>query len=69
MYLGVSSVILGQAILYRSRSVAVYLFCVIAGFNLFVMLYEEPTLRGLFGGQYEAYCREVPRWIFPFRGT
>jgi protein-S-isoprenylcysteine O-methyltransferase Ste14 len=30
---------------------------------LFVQLYEEPTLRRTFGADYEAYCRNVPRWI------
>ncbi len=65
MYVGVSSVILGQAILYASTSIAVYLLCAIGAFNLFVMFYEEPTLRRLFGEQYNEYCRRVPRWIFP----
>jgi protein-S-isoprenylcysteine O-methyltransferase Ste14 len=35
----------------------------IAGVGLFVQLYEEPTLRNLFGAEYEEYCRNVPRWI------
>ena len=30
---------------------------------LFVQLYEEPTLRKMFGAEYEEYCRNVPRWI------
>ena len=30
---------------------------------LFVKFYEEPTLRKMFGGDYEEYCRNVPRWI------
>jgi len=33
------------------------------GFHLFVVFYEEPTLRRTFGAEYEAYCAEVPRWI------
>jgi protein-S-isoprenylcysteine O-methyltransferase Ste14 len=35
----------------------------VAGVALFVRLYEEPTLRKMFGAQYEEYCRNVPRWI------
>jgi protein-S-isoprenylcysteine O-methyltransferase Ste14 len=31
--------------------------------DLFVRFYEEPTLREKFGGDYEEYCRNVPRWI------
>ena len=30
---------------------------------LFVMLYEQPTLRRKFGAHYEEYCRNVPPWI------
>jgi protein-S-isoprenylcysteine O-methyltransferase Ste14 len=30
---------------------------------LFVRLYEEPTLRGKFGADYEEYCRHVRRWV------
>jgi protein-S-isoprenylcysteine O-methyltransferase Ste14 len=29
---------------------------------LFVLLYEEPTLRNKFGADYEEYCRNVGRW-------
>lgn len=36
---------------------------VVAGVNLFVRFYEEPTLRRLFGGDYEEYCRHVRRWL------
>jgi len=36
---------------------------VVLGVALFVRLYEEPTLRRMFGAEYEEYCRNVPRWI------
>ena len=32
------------------------------GVDLFVIFYEEPTLRGKFGEQYEEYRRNVRRW-------
>jgi|SRR5579872_216909 len=32
------------------------------GVYLFVLFYEEPTLRRKFGADYEEYCRNVPRW-------
>jgi len=32
------------------------------GVHLFVILYEEPTLRGKFSVDYETYCRNVSRW-------
>lgn len=32
------------------------------GIHLFVIFYEEPTLRQKFGADYEEYCRNVRRW-------
>lgn len=63
MYLGVAAMIAAQAGYYRSLSIAVYLVIAVVGFHAFVSIYEEPTLRRLFGQQYEAYCRAVPRWL------
>jgi protein-S-isoprenylcysteine O-methyltransferase Ste14 len=31
--------------------------------HLFVVIYEEPTLRRTFGDEYDAFCANVPRWI------
>jgi len=36
---------------------------VILGVHLFVLFYEEPTLREKFGPAYSDYCRNVPRWL------
>ncbi len=33
----------------------------------FVVLYEEPTLKGKFGASYEEYRKRVPRWVPKFR--
>ena len=33
------------------------------GFHLFVLAYEEPTLRQNFPQDYAAFCAAVPRWI------
>jgi len=38
------------------------------GMHLFVVLYEEPTLRGKFGAQYEEYRHHVRRWWPRLRG-
>jgi len=38
------------------------------GVHLFVVFYEEPTLRGKFGEQYEEYRRNVRRWWPRLRG-
>lgn len=63
MYIGVFGVILGQAATFRSLRLLAYaaFFCVPV--QLFVIFYEEPTLRRQFGESYEEYRRSVPRWI------
>ena len=63
MYIGVLSVVLGQASLYRSRDLLIYAACFWLAAHLFVVFYEEPTLKRQFGPNYEDYSRQVPRWI------
>ena len=63
MYLGVALVIGGQACLFHSMLIAIYLACFWLIVHLFVLLYEEPTLRKQFGEQYDRYRTSVPRWI------
>ena len=36
---------------------------VLLGVNAFVLWYEEPTLRRMFGAEYEKYCKNVRRWV------
>ena len=48
----------------RSNLAAITVAClVVLGVHLFVLGYEEPTLRRMFGAEYEEYCRNVPRWL------
>jgi protein-S-isoprenylcysteine O-methyltransferase Ste14 len=35
----------------------------VVGVALFVQFYEEPTLRKMFGAEYEEYCKNVRRWL------
>lgn len=63
MYLGVLLIIAGQAWLFWSKALCVYGVLLWLGFHLFVMIYEEPTLRKQFGESYERYRTAVPRWI------
>jgi protein-S-isoprenylcysteine O-methyltransferase Ste14 len=72
MYVGVVMAILGQALVFGSRALVFYGAGVWAAFFLFVLLYEEPTLKRQFGAEYEEYRRHVPRWmprIRPWRGA
>ena len=63
MYVGVMLVVLGQALLFWSRTLAEYAAFLWLACHVFVLLYEEPRLRRTFGEEYEAYRRRVPRWI------
>jgi protein-S-isoprenylcysteine O-methyltransferase Ste14 len=62
MYLGLLTVIVGQALLFGQFSLLLYAaggWLVTASF---VRWYEEPTLTRQFGADYEAYRRAVPAW-------
>jgi protein-S-isoprenylcysteine O-methyltransferase Ste14 len=63
MYISVVSIILGQGLLLGSLRVLEYGLAIWTAFHLFVLLYEEPTLRSTFGAEYESFCVNVPRWI------
>ena len=67
MYVGVALVIVGEALLSRSVHVLEYAVFMLTAAHVFVVLYEEPTLRRQFGESYEEYRRTVPRWIPKFR--
>jgi protein-S-isoprenylcysteine O-methyltransferase Ste14 len=64
MYVGVLTVILGWAVLYRSGALLIYAAVVASAFRTFVVLYEEPHLEGLFGDEYAQYKRRVGRWLW-----
>jgi protein-S-isoprenylcysteine O-methyltransferase Ste14 len=61
MYVAVVWVILGQAILFGNVTLLAYAALVALAFHLFVLGYEEPTLRKSYGAEYDAFCSRVPR--------
>ncbi len=63
MYVSVVLILAGEALVFGSVTLSAYLLLIILMVHLFVVLYEEPTLRHFFGSAYEEYCRRVPRWI------
>jgi len=63
MYVGIILILLGEAIFFASTALFFYAAAVFIGFNGFILFYEEPALRRLFGESYERYCAEVPRWL------
>ena len=62
-YLAVGSTILGQALLLGRPGLLAYLVAFAAAVVAFVHGYEEPTLQRRYGSEYDAYRREVRRWL------
>jgi hypothetical protein len=65
-------VILGWALRFSSPGLLLYAAGIGLTFHGFVVAYEEPALRRMFGGDYAAYCSQVGRWVprlRPGRGT
>jgi len=67
MYLSVTMIILGEALVTHSVALAIYWAVWFTCANLFVMVYEEPTLRLRFGESYDEYTQRIGRWIPRFR--
>jgi protein-S-isoprenylcysteine O-methyltransferase Ste14 len=63
MYVSVLAVILGQGLLFCDWRLFVYGALFWLGCHLFVVGYEEPTLKRMFGAEYDVFCARVPRWI------
>jgi len=63
MYVGAGTILLAEAVGFHSVELAVYVIIWALCVHLFVLFYEEPTLRRKFGASYEDYCRRVPRWL------
>ena len=72
MYVAVVAAIVGQALFFGAMQLFAYAVGVWLLFHGFVILYEEPKLRRMFGGEYEVYRVNVPRWwprLTSWRGT
>lgn len=63
MYVAVVSLVLGQGLVFGNVNLLEYAAVLWLGFHLFVVAYEEPTLRRTYGAEYERYCAHVPRWM------
>ena len=62
MAIGVALVLAGAALYYRSAWLFGFTALFLLIVHLFVISYEEPTLRRMFGNEYEDYVRRVGRW-------
>jgi len=61
MYIGAGLALAGAALYYQSLPLLAYTAGFLLVTHLFVIGYEEPTLRRMFGAMYEEYCAR--RWV------
>jgi protein-S-isoprenylcysteine O-methyltransferase Ste14 len=62
MYIGAGLALASAALFYESLPLLGYTALFFLATHLFVVWYEEPTLRRTFGQEYERYCSQVRRW-------
>ena len=63
MYVANIAIVGGSGMVFQCWRLFVWAAVLSLAFHVFVVVYEEPTLRRLFGEGYETYRREVGRWI------
>jgi len=63
IYIALVAVILGQALLFGDLRLLWYGALLWLFFHVWVVIYEEPTLKETFGTEFESFRTNVPRWI------
>ena len=63
MISGIAFVLAGEVLLLESKALALWFATVVAVNAVYIPLVEEPGLRRRFGAEYDAYVRNVPRWL------
>ena len=63
MYVFVALTLIGEGIYFETMILVLYAAVAVTFAHLFVLYYEEPTLRRKFGESYERYCERVLRWL------
>jgi len=63
MYFGLAIMLIGEAWLVGRIEIIYEMLIALLCVSIFVIVYEEPVLRGKFGDDYIEYCRNVRRWI------
>jgi steroid 5-alpha reductase family enzyme len=62
-YIGAVFILVGEGIFLESAVVFVFAALMWVMFHMFVVYYEEPSLKEIFGESYEEYLKTVPKWI------
>jgi protein-S-isoprenylcysteine O-methyltransferase Ste14 len=67
MYFSLILVLLGESLLFKSWGLLGYASAFALLVNMFVILYEEPSMVKKWGTAYMQYAERVPRWIARIR--
>jgi protein-S-isoprenylcysteine O-methyltransferase Ste14 len=63
MITAVTIVLAGEAALFGSSSLLIWLAAFVAINHVYFRVFEEPGLEARFGEEYSTYRRQVPRWL------
>jgi len=63
MILGVLTVLLGEALALRSKSILIWAISFLIINTIYFITYEEPDLKEKFGDEYGKYKKHVSRWL------
>jgi len=63
MYLGMCSILLGEAVILGSVTVFLFPIFFVILMEIIFIPYEEKNLEEVFGGEYVDYKKKVRRWI------
>ena len=63
MYVAVTLMLLGWALLFGSKWLAAYAVSIAVAFHLRVVFGEEPWLSRIHGERWREYAARVPRWL------
>ena len=67
MYIGALLMLVAHFLWFGYWGLLIYTGFFFLAFHLFVLNYEEPTLKKKFGRSYTNYMKRVPRWIPKFK--
>ena len=63
IYVFVALTLIGQAIFFGAPILVLYAVIAVTFLHLWVVVYEERSLKQRFGEPYQRYCARVSRWI------
>lgn len=66
MYIGATFILIGAAMYYHSFELSLYTSLFWGSLHIFIVYYEEPSLKERFATEYTSYQQKVNRWLPKF---